>query len=376
MKVLIYGGSFDPVHKGHYSILKAACSYLKPDKVHIFTAYQSPFKNKSPRPFALRKQMAQEALSSIYSNIIFDDFELEQKRVVYTYETIKYVKKLYPGCQIYLLVGTDCLNDMPRWKNSEYIFQNSIIVAGIRKGVTFKTQDFKYILLKGDFPLISSTNIRLAILSNGLLPNSLLSTTEERIEKDLMYGLDLHKWLEAHLKPKRYLHVKLVAQASVELGRLYGANLEDCALAAVLHDSGKSMSNEELINYAIKNNLKVRDFKDICKFSPSLLHSEVSYHIAKNVFKIKNTEVLNAVRHHTLGRKNMSLLEQIIFISDMASKDRKIKDARIVKQAALTSLQAGVFAAMKVKLEWTIANSKWVAPTGIEFWNELCLKNN
>lgn len=376
MKVLIYGGSFDPVHKGHYSILKAACSYLKPDKVHIFTAYQSPFKNKSPRPFALRKQMAQEALSSIYSNIIFDDFELEQKRVVYTYETIKYVKKLYPGCQVYLLVGTDCLNDMPRWKNSEYIFQNSVIVAGIRKGVTFKTQDFKYILLKGDFPLISSTNIRLAILSNGLLPNSLLSTTEERIEKDLMYGLDLHKWLEAHLKPKRYLHVKLVAQASVELGRLYGANLEDCALAAVLHDSGKSMSNEELINYAIKNNLKVRDFKDICKFSPSLLHSEVSYHIAKNVFKIKNTEVLNAVRHHTLGRKNMSLLEQIIFISDMASKDRKIKDARIVKQAALTSLQAGVFAAMKVKLEWTIANSKWVAPTGIEFWNELCLKNN
>ena len=94
------------------------------------------------------------------------------------------------------------------------------------------------------------------------------------------------------------------------------------------------------------------------------------------IFKVKNTEVLNAVRHHTLGRKNMSLLEQIIFISDMASKDRKIKDARVVKQAALTSLQAGVFAAMKVKLEWTIANSKWVAPAGIEFWNELCLKNN
>jgi HD superfamily phosphohydrolase YqeK len=72
----------------------------------------------------------------------------------------------------------------------------------------------------------------------------------------------------------------------------------------------------------------------------------------------------------------MGLLEQIIFISDMASKDRKIQDARKVKQAALNSLQAGVFAAMKVKLEWTILNSKWVAPAGIEFWNELCLENN
>lgn len=376
MKVLIYGGSFDPVHKGHYAILKAACSYIKPDKVHIFTAYQSPFKEKSPRPFALRKKMAEEALSSIYPNIIFDDFEQEQKRIVYTYETIKRVQALYKNCQVYLLVGTDCLNDLIRWKNAEYIFKNSIIVAGKRKGFTFKTQDFKYILLDGNFPLISSTNIRLAILSNGLLPNSLLEPTEKRIEKNLMYGLDLHKWLEAHLKPKRYLHVKLVAQASVELGRLYGANLEDCALAAILHDCGKSMSNEDLINYALKNKLKVRDFKEICKFSPSLLHAEVSYHIAKTIFKVKNTQVLNAVRHHTLGCKDMGLLEQIIFISDMASKDRKIKDARKVKQAALNSLKAGVFAAMKVKLEWTILNSKWVAPAGIEFWNELCLENN
>ena len=376
MKVLIYGGSFDPVHKGHYAILKAACNYIKPNKVHIFTAYQSPFKEKSPRPFALRKKMAQEALSSIYPYIIFDDFEQEQKRVVYTYETIKRVKELYPKCTVYLLVGTDCLNDLTNWKNADYIFKNSIIVAGKRKGFTFKTQDFKYILLDGNFPLISSTNIRLAILSNGLLPNSLLEQTEKIIEENLMYGLALHKWLETNLKPKRYLHVKLVAQASVELGRIYDANLEDCALAAILHDSGKSMSNEDLINYALKNNLKVRDFKDICRFSPSLLHSEVSYHIAKTVFKVKKEEVLKAIRHHTLGQTNMGLLEQIIFISDMASKDRKIKDARKVKQAALTSLKAGVFAAMKVKLEWTIANSKWVAPAGIEFWNDLCLENN
>ena len=376
MKILIYGGSFDPVHKGHYAILKEACSYIKPDKVHIFTAYQSPFKNKSPRPFALRKQMAREALSSISPNIIFDDFEQEQNRIVYTYETIQYIKNLYPGCEIYLLVGTDCLNDLPRWKNADYIFNNSIIVAGIRKGFSFNNNNFKYILLEGDFPLISSTNIRLAIMSNGLLPNSLLPETEKRIEKDLMYGLDLHKWLEGHLRPKRYLHVKLVAQASVELGKIYGANLEDCALAAILHDAGKSMSNEELIDYAVKNNLEVRNFKDICRFSPSLLHSEVSYHIAKTLFKINNTEILNAVRYHTLGRKNMGLLEQIIFISDMASKDRKIEQASKVKEAALTSLSAGVFAAMKVKLEWTIANSKWVAPAGIEFWNELCLKNN
>ena len=374
MNILIYGGSFDPVHKGHYALLKSAIKQLAADKIYIFTAYQSPFKQKSKTSFELRQQMAREALGNLSQNIIFDDYEQKAGRITYTCETLAYVRKLYPDAKIYLLVGADCLNDLPRWKNSDYIFRNSIIAAGKRKGVDFQTKDFEYVLLKGSFPRVSSTQLRIAMLCNGLVPTSLCPETETRIERDKMYGMDIHSWLQNNLKPNRYLHVKMVAQAAVELANIYNANPEQMALAAILHDAAKCMSSLELVRYAADNKIQVRDFDDVCKFSPSLLHAEVSAHIAKNVFGINDENVLNAIKNHTLGRLNMSLEEKIIFISDMASKDRRRRDSNFVHQASLKSLDEGMFAAMVVKLLFTIETGKWLAPRGIELWNEIISK--
>ncbi len=375
MKVLIYGGSFDPVHKGHSALLKAAVKQIEPDKIHIFTAYQSPFKEKPFLPFNVRQKMAKDALGHISPNIIFDDFEQKAARVTYTYETVKHVRKLYPEAQIYLLVGTDCLNSMHKWKNAQYTFKNSIIVAGRRKGFDFKTKDFKFILLDGSFPLISSTQIRLAILCNGIVPNNLLPQTVKTIEENNYYGLHIHKWLAANLRPNRYLHVKLVAQEAVELARLYEANAEKIALAAILHDAAKSMGSSDLIKYAKNHKIKVPDFDDICKYSPSLLHAAVSADIAKTIFKIKDKEILNPIKHHTLGAQEMTLNEKLIFIADMASKDRLFEDAQKVRNAALISIDEGMAAAMFVKLNFTIATNKWIAPSGIDLWNQLVLKN-
>lgn len=376
MKILIYGGSFDPVHKGHYAILKAAIKQIRPDKTHIFTAYQSPFKAAPALPFKLRTKMAREALGALDKNIIFDDFENKNGRVTYTWETIKRVKELYPNAQVYLLVGTDCLNDLHNWKNSPYIFDNAIIAAGKRKGVQFNTKDFDYILLEGTFPLVSSTQIRIAILCNGLLPNNLLPQTAKAIEEQNLYGLKIHKWLQDNLRPNRYLHVKMVAQGAVELAKIYGAKPEDMALAAILHDSAKCMSNQELAEYAVKNRLKVDGLKDIIKYSPALLHADVSADLAKKIFKIKKAEVLNAIKYHTLGRLNMTSEEKILFIADMSSKDRRYAEARKVYQEAQKSLDEGLKEALRVKLLFTIQTDKWLAGAGIKLWNGIISKSN
>ncbi len=374
MNVLIYGGSFDPVHKGHYALLKAAIKQLNPHKIHLFTAYQSPFKEKPQTPFEVRLQMARAVLGPLSPNIIFDDFEQKAARVTYTWETVEYVRSLYPHAKIYLLVGTDCLNDIHRWKNAPYLFENSVITAGKRKGFNFETKDFNYLLLEGTFPLVSSTQLRLAILCNGLLPTNLPTAAAQMIEQNLMYGLKMHKWLQANLRPNRYLHVKLVAQAAVELARLYGANAEKLALAAILHDAAKCMGNKDLVQYALDNKLSVPDFEDICKYSPSLLHAEVSAHLAQKLFEIKDQEVLSAIKNHTLGSTDMGLAEKILFIADMASKDRRHKDAQRVHAASLKSLDDGMLAAMLVKLMFTVETSKWLAPAGIQLWNQIISK--
>lgn len=374
MKVLIYGGSFDPVHKGHYALLKAAIKQINPDKVHIFTAYQSPFKDKPQTPYEIRRQMAKDVLGPLSKNIIFDDFEQKAARVTFTWETVEHVRALYGKDEVYLLVGTDCLNDIHRWKNAEYLFKNCIITAGKRKGFKFETKDFDFLLLDGTFPLISSTQLRLAIMCNGIVPNNLPPATAQKIESELMYGLKIHKWLQANLKPNRYLHVKLVSQAAVELARLYKANAEKLALAAILHDAAKCMRGDELVSYAVKHNIQAQNFEEICKYSPSLLHSEVSAHLAQTIFNVQDETILNAIRNHTLGRLNMDLSEKILFIADMASKDRRHKDAQRVHLASLKSIDEGMLAAMTVKLMFTIETAKWLAPRGIELWNEIISK--
>ncbi|MDR1124429.1 MAG: bis(5'-nucleosyl)-tetraphosphatase (symmetrical) YqeK [Elusimicrobiota bacterium] len=377
MKILIYGGSFDPVHKGHCALLKAAINQIKPDYTHIFTAWQSPFKQKSPVPFETRQNMAREALGPISPAIIFDDFEKRARRVVYTWETVKRAKELYKGSKVYLLVGADCLNDMHKWKNAPYLFQNAVITAGARKGFEFGTNDFDFTPLKGGFPLVSSTQLRLAIMCNGMVPTAVPAVTAAFIEKNLMYGLNMHKWLEANLKPRRYLHTKMVAQTAAALAHVYSrADAERAATAALLHDMAKCMGDNDLIEYCRENGLKIKGFDEIRRRAPHLLHGAVSADMAKKLFGIKDKDLLLAISRHTLGAADMSVLQKIIFTADMASKDRKYKEARAVQAAAQKSLDEGMLAAMAVKLNFTIQTRKWLAPAGPELWNKLISKLN
>ena len=95
MKVLVFGGSFDPVHKGHVALFKRALKIVAPDVAHIVPAYHSPFKAKSPTPFRLRMAMLKQAFKGAGKNIIFDDYELKQGGKTYTYQLVQYLKKRY-----------------------------------------------------------------------------------------------------------------------------------------------------------------------------------------------------------------------------------------------------------------------------------------
>jgi len=68
-------------------------------------------------------------------------------------------------------------------------------------------------------------------------------------------------------------------------------------------------------------------FGSIIKFPSCLLHSFAGRIIAEEEFKMKDRDILNAIRNHTLGRKNMSVLEKIIFVADSVSPGRKCRHA-------------------------------------------------
>ena len=372
MKVLVFGGSFDPVHKGHVAMLKKALQIIRPDVAHVVPAYHSPFKAKSPTPFKLRMQMAKAAFSHLGKNIIFDDYELKRGGKTYSYQLVQYLCQRYENPEIYLLVGTDCLNDLHAWKNPEYIFKNATVVAGKRKGFPEHKADFRHIFLPGVFPKMSSTRVRAHILASGTIPQDKVPEAVGRvILKNDLYGLHVHRWLKAHLKPNRYLHSVKVAEQCSLLSDIYEVPAEQAVQAGILHDAGKGFSGAELIAFCKEHNIKVPFFEDICRFEPSLLHSYVSAWLAKHEFGVKDKEVLNAISEHTLGSLHMSTLSKILFVADISSKDRKYKDAFLIRNLALQDLDAALLYAANRKLLFTIDSQKWLCPVGIDLWNHL-----
>ncbi|MDR1684114.1 MAG: bis(5'-nucleosyl)-tetraphosphatase (symmetrical) YqeK [Elusimicrobiota bacterium] len=376
MKILIYGGSFDPAHIGHRALLESALREVKPQKTYIFTARRSPFKQQAKTPFNARQQTAKATLSGLGPDIIFDDFENRQNRTVYAWETIAYIKRLHPRAQVYLLAGSDSLNALTTWKNAQYIFKNSVVVAGARKGFAPQKAPFKYLLLKGRYPLVSSTDIRLDIMQSGQTPKTILPAVAQIIKKQKLYGLNCHAWLQKNLGAARYNHVKHTAAAAVKLARLYNFNAEKAAAAALLHDMAKGLSGAQLTAYAKKNKLKIAAFDEICQHQPELLHAPAAAHMAQKIFGVKDKEILSAIAAHTLGKEDMGALDKILFIADMAGKDRRAKDAARAMKEAQKSLDAGLLAALDIKLTYTLKTRKWIAQTGIKLWNKTILKNN
>ena len=109
MKVLLYGGTFDPPHNGHLNNLRAAAARVQPDKVVVMPAGLSPFKQKTSAPGALRLEMcscfhALEEDADTIPQLEVSGWEIEQAAAGnrnYTVLTVEKLARDYPGAQLY-----------------------------------------------------------------------------------------------------------------------------------------------------------------------------------------------------------------------------------------------------------------------------------
>jgi nicotinate-nucleotide adenylyltransferase len=180
---------------------------------------------------------------------------------------------------------------------------------------------------------------------------------------------EIFEYLSLHLNPKRLEHSYNVANLAVLLAEKNGVNALKAWLAGLLHDCAKSMTDKELVKF-FKNRKKIfKYFKEISANSPHLLHSFAGEMIAREYFKIKDESVLKAIKYHTLGRENMSILERLIFVSDSISHDRKWKHAGALRELAKEDLNKAFFEVLVQKIAYVIRSTGWLCPQTIDTWN-------
>lgn len=154
----------------------------------------------------------------------------------------------------------------------------------------------------------------------------------EYIEYDEKQIYSLYDKMEEKLGHHRYIHSVGVAGTAVSLAMKYGENIYKAQIAGILHDSAKCYDDEELVRLCRKKEIEVTDFEEKHGF---LLHAKYGAYLAENKYGIRDEDILNAIRWHTTGREEMSLLEKIIFISDYIEPTRnKAENLSVIRNEA------------------------------------------
>ena len=124
---------------------------------------------------------------------------------------------------------------------------------------------------------------------------------------------DLLKWLKENLSEERYEHSLGAAECAKELAKDYALDSQKAYIAGLLHDCAKCFSNEKSMQIINECSLDVLDSE---KNNYKTIHAPVSAYIAQKEFGVCDSEILSAIRWHTLGRVGMSDFEKIIFLAD------------------------------------------------------------
>lgn len=135
MKIALFGGSFDPVHKGHLAIAEEACRCCRFDRFFFVPAALSPFKHPGTVSADFRLKMLEEALKGVPDlPVEIDRSEIDRGGLSFSIDTIRSVRNRFPEASVTWIAGDDILPDLPRWKDPEELSRMTDFLIFRRSG--------------------------------------------------------------------------------------------------------------------------------------------------------------------------------------------------------------------------------------------------
>ncbi|MBE7058782.1 MAG: nicotinate-nucleotide adenylyltransferase [Ruminococcaceae bacterium] len=334
MRTGIFGGTFDPIHNGHLLSAIAIKEILGFDRILFIPTGEPPHKiARNITSAADRLAMVKCAIEG-KAGFEVSDIEVERKNYTYTYDTlVELQKNAQQDEEFSMIIGADTLADVFNWHRSEDVFKLCSFVAMQRPGT--QNESFALNLEKArnagakvetvEIPQydISSTNIRTAIAKGEDVSEYIPKPVNEYIKEKNIYTNRAKSYneicedLKRLLSPKRFAHCEGVAEECVRIAKLFGADIEKCRLAGILHDCAKELTEKQYMWMGFDANAD-NGYDGECV----LLHAEAGAVLAKDRYGIKDEEILEAVRCHITGKPEMSIISQILFLADYTEKSR------------------------------------------------------
>lgn len=175
--------------------------------------------------------------------------------------------------------------------------------------------------------------------------------------------------LKSFLTPSRYIHSLNVAECAKEMSKIYDVDENKAYVASLLHDCAKCLTNEQMNEYLNKYNIELDEYE---KNNRALSHAILGYFVAKHEFNIDDEEILNAIKYHTTGNENMTLLEKVIYIADLIEKDRKFEGVEELRNLVYKGeLDKAILTSLNNTIKIVINRNQLIHPRTINARNYL-----
>jgi nicotinate-nucleotide adenylyltransferase len=176
MKIGIFGGSFDPVHKVHLRIAREAVRQFSLDRIFFVPAFIPPHKRERRLTAAIhRLNMLKKAVAKT-EKFRISRYEISRKGVSYTIETLRKFRKRFPSAELILIIGSDSLEQIPAWKDADKIIRMALLAVYERSGCPIDAAAYPHRRIQGKRFEVSSTAIRKQVEMKkpvrGLVPES------------------------------------------------------------------------------------------------------------------------------------------------------------------------------------------------------------
>jgi len=356
MKLAILGGSFNPVHIGHLFLADAALTCLGYDRIILIPTFQSPFKvgvdGASP---SNRLEMLAASIPGD-PRLTIDDCEIRRQGVSFTIDTIHEIIARYkPEGKLGLILGDDLASTFDQWQSPAEIAELVDIIIARRitaqENSGFESFPYPYKALNNEIMNVSSQMVREKINMSENWRYLVPPGARYLIQDRFLYGFsgdgacaagdandadnpDIPKHAQESekggaplteiivriendarviLSASRFMHSRNTALMAWDICRRFGLDAQRGYLAGIAHDLCKSMGERELVRLARSDGGGESKLE---KEKPSLLHARAAAVFVRRKYGITDEDILEAIRCHTTGSRDMGSLAKAVYVAD------------------------------------------------------------
>lgn len=378
-RIGVFGGSFNPPHRGHILAIEEFRKKLNLDLVLLVPAGMPPHKKltaNSPSP-QVRLEMCRLAAKDLpYVRVL--DLEILREGYSYTLDTLEEIRREHPGDELFLLMGTDMFLSFDKWHLPKEVA--AVATLGVAHRNADKKEELtawaeklnadfgaETLLVENEFLPHSSTSVR-AMLAFRAGESYLTREVMDYIQKNHLYYCDTdlknlpfgaltQVSLSLH-NPKRVAHVKGCSQTAGELAEKYGVSVRDAERAGILHDVTKALNAEEQLKLCEKYDMILTNFQ---RENPKLLHAKTGAAMAELVFG-ENSRVCQAIEWHTTGKADMSTLEKIVYLADYMEPNRCFDGVEELRRLVWQDLDEAMMLGLRMTMDQISRRGRQVDP--------------